>query len=92
MNTTELTKSLIIRSASSSLGKALQRTRHELGFDLKTVNKETNIPIASIDHLELGLSRKLNHAVKLALYYNRTIRIELVDPDNPQLDNLPTHQ
>lgn len=81
MNTAELTKSKIIKSASSSLGASLQKTRHQLGFDLDTVTNNTNIPVPSIDRLELGLSHKLNHAIKLALFYNREIRIELVEPE-----------
>ena len=80
MSNAELTKSRIIKSASSSLGSSLQKTRHQLGFDLDTVNRNTNIPIPSIDRLELGLSHKLTHAIKLALFYNREIRIELVEP------------
>jgi len=81
MEDSELTKSRIIRSATSSLGKSLQQTRHKLGVDLDTVCRDTNISVSSIDHLELGHSKKLTHAVKLALYYNRKIRIELVEPD-----------
>ena len=86
METIELTKSRIIRNASSNLGNSLRETRHQLGFDLATVTRNTNIPVKSIDYIELGLSKKLTHAVKLALYYNRTIRIELVNPDTRQLD------
>lgn len=82
MNNAELTKTRIIKSASSSLGTSLQKTRHQLGFDLDTVNQNTNIPVPSIDKLELGLSHKLNHAIKLALFYNREIHIELVEPDS----------
>ena len=52
MSNAELTKSRIIKSASSSLGSSLQKTRHQLGFDLDTVNRNTNIPIPSIDRLE----------------------------------------
>ena len=51
MSNAELTKSRIIKSASSSLGSSLQKTRHQLGFDLDTVNRNTNIPIPSIDRL-----------------------------------------
>ena len=83
MSNAELTKSRIIKSASSSLGSSLQKTRHQLGFDLDTVNRNTNIPIPSI---ELGLSHKLTHAIKLALFYNREIRIELVEPGSQNSD------
>ena len=86
MSNAELTKSRIIKSASSSLGRSLQKTRHQLGFDLDTVNRNTNIPIPSIDRLELGLSHKLTHAIKLALFYNREIRIELVEPGSQNSD------
>lgn len=86
MNNAELTKSQIIKSASASLGTSLQKTRRQLGFDLTTVTRNTHIPIPSIDRLELGLSHKLNHAVKLALFYNREIRIELVEPGTPLSD------
>lgn len=85
MNNAELTKSQIIKSASSSLGSSLQQTRRKLGFDLNTVMQNTNIPIPLIDRLELGISNKLNLAVKLALFYNKEIRIELVEPQQTTL-------
>ncbi len=78
MSEEELTKSYIIRTAAQSLGISLQQRRRELGLGLDSLSQETNIPISSIDKLELGLSNKLNHAIKLALYYNCEIKIELV--------------
>ena len=78
MSNKELTKSKIIRTAAQSLGTSLQQKRRELGLGLANLSQDTNIPISSIDKMELGLSHKLNHAIKLALYYNCEIKIELV--------------
>lgn len=82
MSNKELTKSKIIRAAAQSLGISLQQKRRELGLGLANLSQDTNIPMSSIDKLELGLSNKLNHAVKLALYYNCEIKIELVSPSH----------
>lgn len=78
MKNKELTKSQIIRSAALSFGSSLQQKRRELSLRLDNLSEDTNIPISSIDKMELGLSHKLNHAIKLALYYNCEIKIELV--------------
>lgn len=75
-----LTKSYILKNAQYSLGQSLQRMRRRRGFDLQTVTENTHIPTHDIDLIEIGKSRRLHHAVKLALYYGCEIKIELINP------------
>ena len=75
MNRSRLTKSHIVKNAQHSLGRSLQRTRRRLGFDLETVTEQTHISVHDIDLLEIGKSRRFNHAIKLALFYDCEIEI-----------------
>lgn len=77
MNRSRLTKSHIVKNAQHSLGRSLQRTRRRLGFDLETVTEQTHISAHDIDLLEIGKSRRFNHAIKLALFYDCEIEIGL---------------
>lgn len=67
-------------NAQHSLGRSLQRTRRRLGFDLETVTEQTHISAHDIDLLEIGKSRRFNHAIKLALFYDCEIEIGLTRP------------
>ena len=80
MNRSRLTKSHIVKNAQHSLGRSLQRTRRRLGFDLETVTEQTHISAHDIDLLEIGKSRRFNHAIKLALFYDCEIEIGLTRP------------
>ena len=80
MNRSRLTKSHIVKNAQHSLGRSLQRTRRRLGFDLETVTEQTHISVHDIDLLEIGKSRRFNHAIKLALFYDCEIEIGLTRP------------
>ena len=60
--------------------RPLQRTRRRLGFDLETVTEQTHISAHDIDLLEIGKSRRFNHAIKLALFYDCEIEIGLTRP------------
>lgn len=80
MSRHKLTKSQILQNAQHSLGRALQKTRRRLGFDLDTVTEQTNISTHDIDLLEIGKSRRFNHAVKLAMFYDCEIEIGLTRP------------
>lgn len=82
MSRSGLTKTLILQKAQHSLGHSLQKTRHRLGFDLKTVTEQTHISAHDIDLLEIGKSRHITHAIKLALFYNCEIQINLKHPSH----------
>lgn len=78
MGNSGLTKSLILKYAQHSLGQALQKARRKRGLDLRSVTENTHISAHEIDLLEIGKSRRFNHAVKLALYYGYEIKIDLI--------------
>ena len=61
------------------LGFALWQERRKQGLRLSSLQKQTQIPIKLLDRMELGKPVPPFAVKKLLIFYNKSIKLELID-------------
>ncbi len=69
----------INRVLTKPLGFALWQERCKRGLRLNSIQKQTDIPLKLLDRIELGKSVPPSFIKKLLIFYNKNIKIELID-------------
>lgn len=70
-----LNKSQILHNLKLAIGEELFRQRQQQGLSLKELSKLTNINQDSLDAAETGRGTRLSLLLKLALFYDKDIKI-----------------
>lgn len=70
-----LNKSQILHNLKLAIGEELFRQRQKQGLSLKELSKLTNINQDSLDAAETGRGTRLSLLLKLALFYDKDIKI-----------------
>ena len=69
----------INRVLTKPLGFALWQERRKRGLRLSSLQKQTQIPIKLLDRMELGKPVPPFAVKKLLIFYNKSIKLELID-------------
>lgn len=68
-----------IKAVRKALGRELWQKRQERNLSLAELSRKTGLPAKSLDRGELGRGVPVYVLIKMVLFYDKKIKIELMD-------------